>query len=241
MADKPADHRSISSGKDLPNHRTVAAGLSREASLAVKEVCLKYGVPSPPSESNEAAQDWMPNSVLDALAKYISLTRLKSRGHKERVRLLNTLRSGCTSVYEALGKLNDHDERQIQLRCRNKHKRPPATGESVNFDIDVRALTTGEDIDVGRFRLEAFAIGVYAKQLLDEAKPIEYSNPQRLLIEDLVKEWRAARTDRPVAYPLGGTNLYTGEFYNFVQEIMKEAGQKPPHGDTIRNVLKTVK
>ena len=82
---------------------------------------------------------------------------------------------------------------------------------------------------------------MYAKQLLDEAKPIEYSNPQQLLIEDLVKEWRAARTDRPVAYPLGGTNLYKGEFYNFVQEIMKEAGQKPPHGDTIRNVLKTVK
>jgi len=241
MADKPADHRSISSGKDLPNHRTVAAGLSREASLAVKEVCLKYGVPSPPSESSEAARDWMPDSVLEALSKYVSFTHLTSRKHKDRVRLLRTLRSGCRGVYEALENLSDSDRSQIRLRHQNRHKRPPATGEGVNFDVDIRTLTTGQDIDVDRFKLEAFVIGVYANQLLDEAKPIEYSNPQRLLIEDLAKEWCAARTDRPVAYPSSGGHLYTGEFYNFVQEIMKEAGQKPPHGDIIRNVLKTVK
>ena len=214
MANKPADHRSISSGKDLPNHRTVAAGLSHEASLAVKEVCLKYGVPSPPSESNEAAQDWMPNSVLDALAKYISLTRLESRKHKDRLRLLNVLSSNCMRVRESLEKL-DHRDR--------------------------RAIASGEDIDVERISLDVLVIGIAARKLVGEANPDKKINPQRFLIEDLVKEWRAARTDRPVAYPLGGTNLYEGEFYNFVQEIMKEAGQKPPHGDTIRNVLKTVK
>ncbi len=214
MANKPADHRSISSGKDLPNHRTVAAGLSREASLAVKEVCLKYGVPSPPSESSEAARDWMPDSVLKALAKYISLTRLESRKHKDRLRLLNVLSSNCMRVRESLEKL-DHRDR--------------------------RAIASGEDIDVERISLDVLVIGIAARKLVGEANPDKKINPQRLLIEDLVKEWRAARTDRPVAYPSSGGHLYTGEFYNFVQEIMKEAGQKPPHGDTIRNVLKTVK
>jgi len=236
----------------LSDHRTKALGLIDEASLAVKKVCLEYGVPKPPPEPQrpptitkrkkaalEKWESWMPNIVLDALAKYIALDELESRTHKERLRLLKVLSNGCERVSEALEKLSDYDRRQIRLRYRNEHERPPATGGDVNFDFDVRALATGQDIDFERFRLEALVIGIYTQQLLDEAQPDKHINPQRVLIKTLYDEWLKARSDKPTAYPTSHdeSDDYGGKFYQFVRDVMKGAGLKPPHGHTVKAVL----
>lgn len=235
----------------LQDQRTKALGLTREASQDVKKVCLEYGVPKPPPRPQtplnpkrkevalEMWESWMPNSVLKALASYIALDELESRTHKERLRLLKVLSAGCERVSTALEKLSDYDRRQIRLRYRNEHEKPPATDGDVKFDIDVRALATGQDIDFERFRLEALVIGTYTQQLLDQAQPDEHMNPQRDLVESLYTEWCEARPDKPTAYPTSydESDDYGGKFYQFVRDLMKGAGLKPPHGHTVKAVL----
>jgi hypothetical protein len=153
--------------------------------------------------------------IIFLLGKRNAVAELEARPAHERKRILGNLALGCERVTDSLAKMGHVDKTRIRR----------ATGA-----------------DLGRISSDLGLLRDYAEMLQKDDKKRARLNPDRLLVEELAQAWLVAGKKHPTAYQLASSaTAFAGEFYGFVRAVMQAANQKPPHGNTIKSVLKKYK
>lgn len=153
--------------------------------------------------------------VISLLGKRDAVAKLEARTAPERKRILGNLILGCERVTDSLATMEHQDKTRIRR-------------------------TTG--VDLGRVSSDLDLLCVSTKELQKLTGKRTRLNPDRLLVEELAQAWLTAGKKHPTAYQLASNATgFGGEFYGFVRAVMHAANQKPPHGNTIKSVLKKYK